>query len=170
MNMTLGHTAALVDECKAQKLLRNQCAYVLATAYWETGHTMAPVCEAFYIAPHDFAKAEAWRKKHLRYWPWYGRGFVQLTWPYNYSRAAKELGVPLDKQPELALDPAVAVKVAVTGMREGWFTGKKLGDYVTLQASDFKGARHIINGTDKDDEIAAIARLYDDELRRLGYN
>jgi hypothetical protein len=78
--------------------------------------------------------------------------------------------VPLDKHPELALDPAVAVKVAVTGMREGWFTGKKLDDFITLSTSNFVGARKIINGMDKAKEIAALARLYDDELRRLGYN
>lgn len=54
-------------------------------------------------------------------------------------------------------------------MIEGWFTGKKLSDYITLQKSDFKGARKIINGTDKDDEIAKIAKQYDDELKALGY-
>lgn len=162
MNLDIGHTRALIAECKAQGLLRNQCAYVLATAWWETARTMEPVVEAYWLS-------EEWRRTHLRYYPWYGRGFVQLTWEANYKRAAQELGVPLDKNPALALDPAIAVRVAVTGMRLGWFTGKKLADYITLQRSDFRGARRIINGTDKADEIAAYARDYDAALKAEGY-
>jgi len=164
MDLEKGHTRALIEECRQQGLLRNQCAYVLATAYWETAHTMQPVSEAYWIP-----NAEAWRKKHLRYYPWYGRGFVQLTWEKNYKHAADELGVPLDQRPELALDPGVAVKIAVTGMREGWFTGKKLSDYITLKKSDFKGARRIINGTDKSASIADLAKLYDTALLKDGY-
>lgn len=163
MNLTLGCTRLLIDECKAQHLLRNQCAYALATSYWETARTMKPVVEAYWLS-------ESWRKKNLRYYPWHGRGFVQLTWEPNYVRAAKELGVPFDKDPGLALDPVNAAKIAVTGMREGWFTNKKLSDYITLQRSDFIGARRIINGIDKAAEIAKIATEYDALLKADGYN
>ncbi len=161
--LELGHTRALIDECKRQGLLRNQCAYVLATSYWETARTMKPVVEAYWLS-------EEWRCKNLRYYPWHGRGFVQITWEANYKKAAKELGIQFDKNPSLALDPVNAAKIAVTGMREGWFTGKKLSDYITLKASDFKGARKIINGTDKATEIAKIAQGYDDALKAEGYN
>lgn len=161
--LDLGHTRALIDECKRQGLLRNQCAYVLATSYWETARTMKPVIEAYWLS-------EDWRRKNLRYYPWHGRGFVQITWEANYKKAAKELGIPFDKNPALALDPVNAAKIAVTGMREGWFTGKKLSDYITLKASDFKGARKIINGTDKAAEITKIAQEYDDALKAEGYN
>lgn len=163
MNLTLGHTGDLITESRAQGLLRNQCAYVLATGYWETNRTMKPVVEAYWLS-------EDWRRKNLRYFPWYGRGFVQLTWEANYIRAAKELNIPFDKNPSLALDPINAAKIAVTGMREGWFTGKKLLDYITLQRSDFVGARKIINGRDKAAEISEIARQYDALLRADGYN
>lgn len=163
MNLTLGHTEALIAECRAQRLLRNQCAYVLATAYWETARTMEPVVEAYWLT-------EAWRREHLRYYPWYGRGFVQLTWEPNYRRAAKEIGVPMDKDPALALVPEHAVKVAVSGMRLGWFTGKKLSDYITLSKSDFVNARRIINGKDKAGEIAALAKGYDALLKDAGYD
>lgn len=161
--LDLGHTRALIDECKRQGLLRNQCAYVLATSYWETARTMKPVIEAYWLS-------EDWRRKNLRYYPWHGRGFVQITWEANYKKAAKELGIPFDKNPALALDPVNAAKIAVTGMREGWFTDKRLSDYITLKASDFKGARKIINGTDKAAEIAKIAQEYDDALKAEGYN
>ncbi len=45
MDLNLGSTRALIDECRKQGLLRNQCAYVLATAYHETAHTMKPIYE-----------------------------------------------------------------------------------------------------------------------------
>lgn len=163
MNLTLGYTRLLIDECKKESLLRNQCAYVLATVYWETARTMKPVVEAYWLS-------EAWRKKNLRYYPWHGRGFVQLTWEANYIRAAKELGVPFNLDPSLALDPHNAARIAVTGMREGWFTGKKLADYITLQRSDFIGARRIINGIDRAANIANIAEEYDELLKADRYN
>jgi len=168
MDLDLGLTRKIIEECRRQGLLRNQTAYTLATGYWESGRTMQPVREAFYIS-HDEAKAEAWRRVHLRYWPFYGRGLVQITWPKNYQWGARETGLPLDAQPDLALQPDVAVKLLVTGSREGQFTGKKLSDYITLQHSDFVGARRIINGTDKAAEIAAIARQYDAALKAIGY-
>jgi hypothetical protein len=164
VDLNKGHTRALIAECGRQGLLRNQAAYVLATAFWETARTMKPVEEAYWIP-----NAAAWRKKNLRYWPWHGRGFVQLTWEVNYKHAAKELGAALDTNPALALDPDISTKIIVTGMREGWFTGKKLSDYITLQKSDFKGARRIINGTDKAQSIADLAKLYDADLKRDGY-
>jgi putative chitinase len=42
-----------------------------------------------------------------------GRGFIQITGRYNYKRAGEELGIPLEKHPELAEDPAIAAKIAV---------------------------------------------------------
>jgi hypothetical protein len=67
------------------------------------------------------------------------------------------------------MKPDVSAKILVTGSLEGWFTGKKLGDYITLSNSDFKGARRIINGTDKASAIATIARAYDAALKVSGY-
>lgn len=42
-----------------------------------------------------------------------GRGFIQITGRYNYKKAGEELGLPLEKHPELAEDPAIAAKIAV---------------------------------------------------------
>lgn len=160
--MNVGYTQAILLRCRAEGLLRNQAAYVLATGLWETNHTMKPVVEAYWLS-------EAWRRKNLRYYPWHGRGFVQLTWEANYKRASKETGVDLIANPDAALDADTAAHILVVGSRDGWFTGKKLSDYITLQRSDFKGARRIINGTDKAAKIAAIAKQYDAELKRMGY-
>ncbi|WP_217577311.1 carboxypeptidase [Mesorhizobium sp. GbtcB19] len=158
MDLNLGCTRMLINECRAQGLLRNQCAYVLATAFWETAHTMQPVVEAYWLS-------ENWRRNNLRYYPWYGRGFVQLTWEKNYQRAEAETGSPVHQNPALALNPAIAAKIAVTGMREGWFTGRDLNDFIDLQHSDFVNARRIINGVDRAQEIAVIAQHYDEALK-----
>lgn len=163
MNLDLGYTRTLIKEGQKAGLLRNQLAYLLATAYWETARTMKPVAEAYWVK-----NAETWRKKNLRYYPWYGRGYVQLTWEANYKKASEKLGVDLIKNKDLAMDPVIAAKIAIQGMIEGWFTGKKLSDYITLHKSDFIGARKIINGTDKDKEIAKIAQDYDVALKALG--
>lgn len=162
MDMNLGHSQKIIARCRAAGLLRNQAAYVLATALWETNHTMQPVVEAYWLS-------ERWRKRNLRYYPWHGRGFVQLTWEANYKRASVEVGADLIDDPDLALDPEIAAHILVVGSRDGWFTGKRLRDYITSSRSDFKGARRIINGTDKAAKIAAIARKYDAALKRIGY-
>lgn len=133
-------------------------AYALATAYWETNKTMQPVEEAYYLG----AKAEAHRKT-LRYYPWHGRGYPQLTWEKNYRWADSELGLngALLKDPSLMLTPEVAAPTMVRGMEQGAFTGKGLRDYLPAHGpatfEQFKQARRIINGTDRAAEIANIA-------------
>lgn len=162
MNLNLGDTQLIISEAKARGALRNQLAYILATAYWETGRTMKPVKEAYWLS-------EDWRKRNLRYYPWYGRGYVQLTWEANYKKAAKEIGLIWKGSPDFALQSKNAAKILVQGMLGGWFTTKKLVDYVTFQKSDFVGARRIVNGTDKAEEIAKLAREYDEDLKKAGY-
>lgn len=96
-----------------------------------------------------------------------GKGYVQLTWKVNYARAEKELGVPLIQNPGLAMDPEIAAKIMIRGMQEGWFTGVGLNDFVPgddATRDHFKKARKIINGTDKDDEIADIALVFQNAL------
>jgi hypothetical protein len=159
VDLKLGDTALIIDECKKRGVLRNQCAYVLATAYWETARTMKPV--------REYGKEAYLRAKS--YYPYVGMGYVQLTWLENYQRASKELGVDFVADPKLLLKPEYAVKILVIGMLEGWFTGKKLSHYITLQKSDFTNARRIINGTDRQHEIAAIAQDYDARLKEEGY-
>ena len=137
-------------------------AYVLATAFHETGATMQPVRETF--ASTD-AKAKerltrAWRAGKLpwvktNYWSngWFGRGFVQLTHKENYERAGQKLGIDLVSDPSKAMIPEISAAILVKGMVEGWFTGKKLADY----PSEFVGARRIVNGLDRAVKISEYA-------------
>jgi hypothetical protein len=105
------------------------------------------------------------------YWRdgFFGRGYVQLTHEANYARAGRELGLDLVRNASKALEPEVAAEILVRGMRDGWFTGQKLADYVTLQASNYRGARRIVNGTDKATVIAELAREFEAALLAEGY-
>lgn len=134
VNMNLGDTQLLIKECARQGLSKAHTAYVLATVYWETNKTMKPVKEAYWLS-------ETWRKNNLRYYPWYGRGYIQLTWEDNYIKAGKKLLVDLTTNPEKVMEPAISAKIAVAGMKEGWFTGKKLSDYTNPE-----NMRPIVNG------------------------
>lgn len=159
MNLDLGYTRLIIDVCKKHGLLRNQVAYVLATSYWESARTMRPV--------REYGSETYLRQKS--YYPYVGMGFVQLTWKRNYEKATKELGVDFVKNPKLLLEPGHAAEILVRGMKEGWFTGGKLSDYITLQKSDFVQARRIVNGTDKAAQLANYARAYDADLKKIGY-
>lgn len=162
----------IIDTCKEYELSLSEAAYVLATVHWETNKTFEPVKEAYWVK-----NAEAWRKKNLRYWPYYGRGFCQLTWDYNYKKAGDYLGVDLVKNPDKAMDPDISAKIAVIGMKEGWFTGKGLDDYIDdIDESDkedfleYYNARRIVNGMDKANNIAVLAEQYEKELVKAKYS
>lgn len=154
MNLDLGYTRLLLGTCFDNGLNELQTSYVLGTVYWETGKTMDPVEEAYYLG----GEADSYRRK-LRYFPWYGRGFVQLTWKRNYIKAAKFLGIPVGDG-SFALDPKNSAVITVIGMRDGWFTGKKLSNYIVKDTEDFIPARKIVNGLDHAEEIADLALAY----------
>jgi hypothetical protein len=148
-------------------------AYMLATAWHETNKTMQPVREAYWMS-------EDWRKAHLRYYPWYGRGYPQLTWRENYAKADDELAKAgliapgeLLANPELAMRPDIAAFIMRRGMVEGWFTGVTLA--ATLPASgvatrkNYMDARTIINGRDKADLIEDYAQAFERALRDGGW-
>jgi hypothetical protein len=135
-------------------------AYSLATAYWETGKKMVPVEELGKGRGRAYGKPAGPYK--LVY---YGRGLVQLTWDSGYKAANTWLaaagflssGQDLEKNPDLALDPKIAVGLLIVGMVQGRFTGRKLADYFKGTRSDWVDARRIINGVDKAKLIAGFA-------------
>lgn len=145
-------------------------AYILATPWWETGQKMQPV--------EEIGKGRGRAYGHPT-GPWHkvydGRGLAQDTWIYNYQKATTNLrklgaiGADIDlvKNPELMLRPDIAAATLIYGMIGGWFTGKKLADYIHGNVVDFVNARRIINGTDKAQIIAATARLFDKALKRI---
>ncbi len=170
---------AVLDAVEHAQLPLSHGAYVLATPWWETNKTMQPVREAYYISK-TFEGAEAWRKAHLRYYPWYGRGFVQLTWDFNYQKADDECAAAgliksgeIMANPDLVMCPDIAALILVDGMRKGWFTGASLGKCLpphgVATRDEYMRARTIINGHDKADEIEDFAQVFERALRDGGW-
>jgi hypothetical protein len=148
-------------------------AYILATAYHETGQTMQPVREtnastdarAVAILDSAFKKGQlTWVR--TPYWhfdssgkTWLGRGYVQLTHKANYIKASQELKVDLLTDPNKAMDPAVAANILVRGSMEGWFTGVGLYDF-----DNYKDMRRVINGTERASTVAEYAKQFEKAL------
>lgn len=128
-------------------------AYYLATAFWETNETMQPVREAYYLGEPE--PAEAYRKT-LRYYPYYGRGLVQLTWRDNYDKLGQMLHVDLVAHPKEALDKVISADVMFVGMERGLFGGGGMAHWFNANTDDPVGARHLVNGVDHAADIAAI--------------
>lgn len=147
---------SIKKECLAQGVkLNSQIAYVLATVYHETAHTFMPI-------------KEYGGEKYLRgkkYYPYFGRGYVQLTWKNNYKKFEDLLKIPLVTQPDLALEPKIALFVLVYGMKMGSF-GPSMLKYINDKTTDFVGARHSVNGHDRADLIAGYARQYLEKLNK----
>lgn len=158
-------TEAILTEAMLRGTPLTHLAYILATAYHETARTMQPIAE------YGRGKGRKYGVKGKYGQAPYGRGYVQLTWDSNYERADKELGLKgaLLRDFGLAMRQDIAAKIMFSGMAEGWFTGKKLVDYLTSTTTNYVGARRIINGTDKAKTIAGYAATFEAALRSSGY-
>jgi len=160
-------TEALLDAAEEYSLPMNQLAYVLSTSWHETAATMLPIAEYGKGEGHEYGEPCPQYGNQVAY----GRGYVQLTWDYNYEKADQEckLDGALLEDFELALDPVVASQIIFRGMLEGWFTGKKLGDYVNATVTDYYNARRVVNGTDRADMLAGYAESFEQALRAANY-
>jgi hypothetical protein len=147
----------IVEGCHIYKVTKAQCAYILATVEHETAHTWLPVREAFWMS-------EAWRKANHWYYPFDGRGYVQLTHGYNYQRMGAMLGTDLFNYPDKAMEPFLAREILFKGMLKGSFTGKKLGQYIINSLSYSKEARQVVNGNDRAEQISKRAFFWFSKL------
>lgn len=149
----------------------NQLAYILATAYHETGYDFIP--------KYEYGKAEYFIKK---YWhnskvaKWLGnddakdafdcrgRGLVQITGEDNYIKFG------IRDNPDKALQIETATDILYRGMMNGMFSGKKLTSYVNDTDCYFISARKVVNGSDKAEKIAAHAANFVDILKSSQIN
>jgi hypothetical protein len=170
---------ALLDAGKA--LPMHHMANVLAQVRRETGGYMSPIKET--VMPHHQNKnpsdAEVIRRMNVAYkagklpwfkapyWldGWFGRGQIQITHKANYDK----FGVTK----ESALDLKTSATVAVRGMRDGMFTGKKLADYNfpdDLGNPPKTNPRRIVNGQDGSDaQVAGFHRQFATALQKAGW-
>ena len=148
----LSNAKDILKGCVQYTTSVNQLAYILSTAIGESN-----------LRPIKEYRAKAGTHHYTvqnKYWGsgYYGRGYVQLTWDYNYKKFGSLLGVDLLGNPDQALRPDIAGKIICLGMAKGLFTGKGLNNYFTSSSSDWTNARRIINGTDKAQEFGSRAK------------
>lgn len=165
----------IVDGCTGLGYTYPECAYALATVYHETGGTMLPIGEKGsdkYLSKYDTGQLA----KNLGNTPdadgdgqkYKGRGYVQITGLDNYKKFSTITGYDLVHEPDLALDPAIAIQIMTIGMLNGSFTGlgfrrkRPVGRY---DRAAYVRARGIINGTDKAGIIANYALVFEKALR-----
>jgi hypothetical protein len=150
---------AILDYAETQGTDDRHLAYIFATTFHETGRTMQPIEEwgkggnASYVQPNPPG-----------FW---GRGFVMITWKSNYEKQDKKLklGGELVRNPDLALDMDIALKILFGGMQDGDFTGLSLEDFIPCKdpatdPTDFYGCRKVVNGLDCASQIHTYANNF----------
>ncbi|QPC87435.1 hypothetical protein GA830_12280 [Mesorhizobium sp. NBSH29] len=142
----------ILDEAIRRRTPLRWLAYILATAYHETAHTMQPIRER--------GGGKYLRSK--RYYPWVGEGLVQVTWEVNHRKFGAT-------KPGQMLTWPIALRAIFDGMEKGMFTTKKLSDYIVGIKVDYVGARRIVNGMDRADDIAGYAKAFATALTAAGY-
>lgn len=150
-------------------------AYMLATVKHECADTYQPISERGAKPYFDKYEPGTPLGKQLGNtqagdgYLFRGRGYVQLTGRANYKSMSGKLVLSgaddLVLHPEEALKHGIAYRIMSYGMRKGSFTGKKLGDYINAQGSNYQQARRIINGLDKADLIAGYAAKFETILK-----
>jgi Chitinase class I len=74
-----------------------------------------------------------------------GRGYIQITGRANYRNYGKVLGVPLEDNPDLALEPDVAARIMAA-----YFAGRGIPDRanaaITSAGQDWQPVRRAVNG------------------------
>ena len=164
-----GGLQTLLDNLKQDQEWNSltEIAYLLATVKWETMNTFAPIHEMGSMSYFDKYETGTPLGERLGNtqpgdgFLYRGRGYVQITGRENYTHIGGLLGVDLVNNPDLALDPDIAYKIAANGMRDGWFTGRRLSQYMQVNgAPDYLNARRIINGLDHASDISAFAQRF----------
>jgi hypothetical protein len=170
---------ALLDQ--GQDLPLHHMANILAQVRRETGGLMGPIKETVMASHKDRNPSDAEVIRRLDnafargqlewvrtpYWRegWFGRGQIQITHERNYRR----FGVSKDQ----ALELRHSARIAVVGMMDGMFTGRKLSDFsfpAALDALPAQNPRRIVNGVDGSDrEVAASHRMFAAALERAGW-
>jgi len=156
----------IVKACDSYKVTYPEAAYILATIFHETGYTKdGKMYRSMQPVKERGSQAYLEGKK---YYPYIGYGYVQLTWKENYKKVGNLIGVDLIKCPEKALEKDVAIKIAIEGMLNGWFTGvgfRRKRPVAKYDRPKYVAARAIINGTDRAGDIADYAMIFEKALR-----
>ena len=112
------------------------------------------------------AQTERWRRK-LSYYPYYGRGYVQLTHLAGYARYTRA-AVDLIYDPDLVMQGDIALGMLINGMKMGAF-GHRLDQHLNETKTDFVKARQVVNAMDHAQEVANLAQGWLNKLSTAVY-
>ena len=170
----------IVETCEKYNLTYPQTSYVLATVAWETARTFKPIEEYGKGKGRKYGTIYT-NTEGVKYgiagsggdtylysdYPhlYYGRGHTQNTWLDNYKYIKQRTGVDVVNNPNLLLDSKLSAEVTVLAMKEGWYTSKKLSDYINDKSKSYYQARCVINSLDKAQLIASYAVVFEKALR-----
>ncbi|MBB4860335.1 hypothetical protein HNO88_003678 [Novosphingobium chloroacetimidivorans] len=148
-------------------------AYLLATIDQETAGQFVPTTElGSDQALATMYGASGARRRSLRNVKegdaslFRGRGYVQIVGRDNYARVGKLLGIDLEEEPERALEPAIALEIALAVVLDDSFTGRGVTRYITPKTNDYVGARRVVGGgLNNAEKIAERARMFEAALR-----
>ena len=164
---TVTNLKLIIEASEIYSASTNQLAYILATAYHESGHDFFPRYE--YGTLEYFVRRYWLNSKVAKMlgndsaqeaFKYRGRGLVQITGETNYERFG------IADNPDKALEIGTAIEIIYKGMLNGIFTGAKLSKYVGVNSYNFKDARRVVNGTDKGLLIAGYAEKFLSILHR----
>lgn len=163
-NSKTEHENKIIAECIKQGVTdKKQIAYILASAYHESDRYQTQTeyaSGAAYEGRSDLGNTQAGDGVKFK-----GRGYVQITGRRNYTLYSQKTGKDLVGNPDLvAQEQDLSRFILVDGMKNGTFTGDKLGDYLGGTRSDYIGARGIVNGSDRASLIAGYAQDYETRL------
>ena len=153
INFLLTSAETLLERSNSLRKL----AYILATVKHETANRFQPI-------PEMGGQSYLSRKP---YYPYYGRGYVQLTWKRNYEFVGKQLNVDLVTYPDKALDKDIAVIVLFRGIQEAWFGPKTLEQFMGTES--YEDDRQTVNLMDKAKLIAEYAKVFEKALIASGW-
>lgn len=172
-NQATIHTInAILTRAEREQTPVPHLAYMFATALHEARdskyrYDFSPITER---GSYTYITNQYWHNTRVRgwlgnksiedAWNFKGRGLVQITGRTNYTRFG------IERNPEVALNPDLAVSIMFEGMNKGIFTGRKLIHYLNPDRKDYYNARRIINGTDKAALIASYAEVFERIIRK----
>lgn len=154
--------AGMLDGQSDESIL-NLYIGMIGTIAKESASTFEPVREAFFLGEPE--PAEAYRRT-LRYYPYYGRGYIQITWRDNYAtygRGVAELwqadpshpDFDLVGNPDQALDPDTSAAVSVLYFRDH-ANGALLH---AARVRDWESVRRLVLGGSDPDGVRRIQRI-----------
>lgn len=193
----------IIDRAFDLCLTNQETAYILATVEHETAGTFQPKVENFnYLDPNHviekwpfYFKTKKQVEPYVRNpcalasfiyngqngntlnsndgWVYRSRGLIPIIGKNFYKKMGTMVYEDLIEDPDLILEPSVAVECVLIGCLEGVYTGYKLRQFINSEQCDYVNARSVVGSatrSDRSNHIAGLADLYERSLAQGGFN